>query len=73
MSSNHSFIQRTGFICWPYNVCLTLVIFPPAEMKDLLPLCQSKALSGRGCPHECIDIMPFQLSFEVRLLCGLGP
>nr|XP_028565174.1 type 2 DNA topoisomerase 6 subunit B-like isoform X7 [Podarcis muralis] len=35
------------------------------EMKDLLPLCQSKALSGRGCPHECIDIMPFQLSFEL--------
>ncbi|XP_053133616.1 type 2 DNA topoisomerase 6 subunit B-like isoform X3 [Hemicordylus capensis] len=35
------------------------------EMEGLLPLCQSKALSGRGCPHESLHTMPFQLSFEL--------
>ncbi|XP_042296797.1 type 2 DNA topoisomerase 6 subunit B-like [Sceloporus undulatus] len=35
------------------------------EMEALLPLCQRKALSGRGCPHESLHSMPFQLSFKV--------
>ncbi|XP_067328720.1 type 2 DNA topoisomerase 6 subunit B-like [Anolis sagrei] len=35
------------------------------EMEGLLPLCQRKAVSGRGCPHESLHTMPFQISFKV--------
>ncbi|KAJ6654285.1 hypothetical protein lerEdw1_007382 [Lerista edwardsae] len=35
------------------------------EMEGLLPLCQSKTLHGRGCPHESLHAMPFQISFEL--------
>ncbi|XP_062821420.1 type 2 DNA topoisomerase 6 subunit B-like [Anolis carolinensis] len=35
------------------------------EIEGLLPLCQRKAVSGKGCPHEPLHAMPFQLSFKV--------
>ncbi|XP_063172773.1 type 2 DNA topoisomerase 6 subunit B-like [Candoia aspera] len=35
------------------------------EIEGLLPFCQSGVLSGRGCPHESLHTMPFQLSFQL--------
>ncbi|XP_029143093.1 type 2 DNA topoisomerase 6 subunit B-like [Protobothrops mucrosquamatus] len=36
------------------------------KVQGLLPFCQSGALHGRGCPHESLHTMPFQLSFQLR-------
>ncbi|XP_061462700.1 type 2 DNA topoisomerase 6 subunit B-like [Rhineura floridana] len=41
------------------------------EMEGLLPVCHSKNQSGKGCPHECIHTMPFQISFEVDEKAGI--
>ncbi|KAM3824877.1 type 2 DNA topoisomerase 6 subunit B-like [Vipera latastei] len=35
------------------------------KIQGLLPFCQSGVLLGRGCPHESLHTMPFQLSFQL--------
>ncbi|XP_025024355.1 type 2 DNA topoisomerase 6 subunit B-like [Python bivittatus] len=53
-------ISAKGDLC--HNLLNDLIL---TEIEGLLPFCQSGVLSGRGCPHESLHTMPFQLSFQL--------